>query len=155
MSPWWRPTCRGLITSDGSMMMKLKGRGQCSRLVLCWIWHTEADTGVCMIAKLKKGGKPLFYDDKYDSERQTLPPCMAFIMTEGGKHCHLMWRWGWYREINSAIVCDAEYDTERQSLPFCVMLNTTEMQTRMEVCEEMMRGMSRCSKQEWRHNRDF
>ena len=36
-----------------------------------------------------------------------------------------------------------------------MVLNTTEMQTQMEVCEEMMRGMPRCSKQEWRHQRDF
>ena len=49
---------------------------------------------------------------------------------------------------------DVQYDSERQSLPSCVVLNTTEMQTRVEVCEEMMRGMPRCSKQEWRHKRE-
>ena len=41
-----------------------------------------------------------------------------------------------------------------QSLLSCVVLNTTEMQTQKEACEEMTRGMPRCSKYEWRHNRD-
>ena len=36
-----------------------------------------------------------------------------------------------------------------------MVLNATEMQTQMEVCEEMMRGVPTCSKQEWRHKRDF
>ena len=36
--------------------------------------------------------------------------------------------------------------TQRQTLPSCVVLNTTEMQTQIEVREEMMRGMPRCSK---------
>ena len=31
------------------------------------------------------------------------------------------------------------------------MLNTTERQILTEVCEEMMRGMPKCSKHEWRH----
>ena len=94
------------------------------------------------------------YDVQYDS-RQTLPLCLVFNMTERGKRCQLMCRWGWYREINSAISCGSEYDTERQSLPSCVMLNATEMQAQVEVCEEMMRGMPRGNKQKWRYKRDL
>ena len=60
----------------------------------------------------------LYYDDEYDSE------------------------------ANSAILCGADYDTERQTLLSCVVLNTTERQTPMEACEEIMRGMLRCSKYE-------
>ena len=66
-------------------------------------------------------------------------------------------------------MCEGEVDTERQilpsrvvlnmtqrqSLPSCVVLYTTEMQTQMEVCEEMMRGMPRCSKQKWRCKTDL
>ena len=113
-------------------------------------WHWRLNN-----SEIQKRGKALLYDVEYNSERQTLPPCMVFNMTERGKHCHLMRRWSWYREINSSISCCAEYDTERQSLPLCVVLNRTEMQTLMEVCEEMMRGMPRCSDQEWRHKRDW
>ena len=49
---------------------------------------------------------------------------------------------------------DAEYDTQRQTRLSCVVLNTTERQTPMEACEEIMRGMPTCGKYEWRHNRD-
>ena len=52
---------------------------------------------------------------------------------------------GYDSEANAAISCGAEYDTERQTLLSCVVLNTTERHTPMEACEEMMRGMPRCS----------
>ena len=68
-----RPTRRGLITADGSMMLKLKRRGQHSRLVVCWIWHAEVDTGVCMIVKFKK---------------EANPSRMMFSTTPRGKHYH-------------------------------------------------------------------
>ena len=46
---------------------------------------------------------------------------------------------------HTTVSCGAEYDTERQTLLSCVVLNTTERQSPMEACEEMMRGMPRCS----------
>ena len=59
------------------------------------------------------------------TERQTLSYCiMTMSMTQ---------------RQTLAISCGAEYDTERQTLPSCVVLNTTEMQTQMEVSEETMR----------------
>ena len=149
VNQWGRPTCRSLITSDGSMMLKLREGGQHMLNMTLRGRHWRLYD-----SEIQKGGKPILCDIEYDSEKQTLPSCMVFNMTERGKHCNLRWRWGWYRETNSAILCGAEYNTERQSLPSCVMLNTTERQTQMEVCEEMMRGMPRCSKQEWRHKRD-
>ena len=46
---------------------------------------------------------------------------------------------------HTTMSCGAEYDAERQTLLSCVVLNTTERQSPIEACEEMMRGMPRCS----------
>ena len=79
------------------------------------------------------------YGVQYDRKRQTLPSYvkMRLIQTQ---------------TLSSRVVLI--YHTEMQSLPSCMVWNTIEMQTQMEVCENMMRGMPRCSKQEWRQKRD-
>ena len=48
---------------------------------------------------------------------------------------------------------DVWYDSEGQSRPSCVMLNSTEKQTSMEVCEETTRGVPRCGKYGWQHEK--
>ena len=81
------------------------------------------------------------------AQRQTLS---SYVRRSWYKHCRIvLFRWLWLREANS-ISCDAEYETERQTLSSCVVLNTTERQIAMEMCEVMMRGVLKCSKHEWR-----
>ena len=92
---------------------------------------------------------------------------VLFFFYPSGRTLGLVWCSIWPKEANTAILCEgevdternfsisrsAEYDTERQSLASCAVLNTTEMKTQMEFCEEMMRGIPRCSKQEWRQKK--
>ena len=113
-------THRGLITSDGSMMLTLKRGGQHRHFVLCWIWQAEADTGVSMILKFKKGRQtPLvwcwiwlreknstfLYGVQYDWKRQTLPSYVKVRLVQRYKHCRtVLWRWVWLRGILSCRV---------------------------------------------------
>ena len=146
------------------MIVKLKRKNRRSRLVWCWIWHTEANAAVCLMQFKKEAN----------------PSCMMLNIAPRGKLCHLLWCSVWLKEANTAILCEVEvdtdkdivllyhgvgYDSERQTLPSrvmcwiwnreasCVPLNTTERRIAMEESEEMMRGMPKCSKHEWRQKR--
>ena len=66
-------------------------------------------------------------------ERQTLLACLVFRMI-------LLYYELWY-------------DSKGSSLPSCVMLNTTEEQTSVDVCEETIRGEPRCDKHKYRHKK--
>ena len=81
---------RCLITSNGSMGLKVKSGGQHSRLEGCWIWRGEANTAVCLVLKCKKEANPSW---------------MMLNMTQRGKHCHLLWSWVWPRETNTSFLC--------------------------------------------------
>ena len=91
-------------------------------------------------------------------------------MTQRVKHCNFLWCSIWFKEGNTAILCEAERDKHCRIVlwrwPWRVMLsmkqrgihcrlvfvlNSTEKQIAMEVCEELMREMPKCSKHEWRH----
>ena len=114
---------------------------------------------------IQKGGKPLLCDVELDSERQTLSSFMMFSMTQRQTlpscvKLRLTQRQTLSRCTTTLVMSQrdklvwcAKYETERQTLLFCVMLNTTARQISMEVCEEMIRGMPKCSKHEWRRKK--
>ena len=108
------------------MMVDATQRDKYCHFAWCSIWNREADIAIFNVAQ--RGimiHTAILYDAEYDTERQTLPPCMR-SMTQRGKHCHLVWCWVWYREANTAILYDVEYDTERQTMPSCMMLSMTQ-----------------------------
>ena len=105
-----------------------------------WNWKREAIKAVlycveydtqmsyssfCLKLKFKKGGKPLLYYVEYHSEKQTLPSCMVFGMTERGKHYHLVWCSAWLKEANTTILYGVRHDWKRQTLPSCIVFSMT------------------------------
>ena len=109
-------------------MLNLTQRGKHYHLVWCSAWLKEANAAILCEGEVGTKIQTLSYH------------IMTMSMTQTQRH--------------TTMSCGAEYETERQTLLSCVVLNTTESQIPMEVCEEIMRGMPRCSKYKWRHNRD-
>ena len=127
-------------------MLNMTQRGNHYQLVWWLAWLEEANTAILCEgevgtelnmthrgrhwrlydSKIQKGGKSLLYDVQYYSERQTLPPCMVFSVTERGKHCHLVWCSMWPKKANTTIFFEGEVGTERQTLPSRVVLNVTQ-----------------------------
>ena len=110
-------TSRGLITSGGSTILKLKTKSAQPSCVISNMTHRGKGCRLCDV--IQKGGKPLLCDAEYDSEaniaifcdvqsdskRQTVPCCVklkliqrqalsysvTLNMTQRGKLCHLQW----------------------------------------------------------------
>ena len=88
-------TSRGFITSDGSIMLKLKG---------------EANTAVLymMLNMTHRGQHCRLYNV---IQMEANPFCVMLNVTQTGKHCPLVWCPIWLTEANIAILCEAEVDT--------------------------------------------